>query len=151
MCTTPCDSSKVISSKMYTWSPTLEGFRTVFRKPSVSLAEISWRWSFGAAAFLLCSSAMVEYLDSLPVSGRNLLLLRSAHPALISHALSQILRGSGARLVLAASLLLIALTLLWIFAASIGRVATLNALTESIRKRARVLEFRASEPSLVDE
>jgi len=94
---------------------------------------------------------MIEYLDSLPVSGRNLLLLRSAHPALVSHALSQILRGSGPRLVLAASLLLIALTLLWIFAASIGRVATLKALVESIRKRARDLELPAVEPSVIGE
>jgi len=124
---------------MHSWSPTVEGFRTLFRKPALPLAEIAWRWSFGAAAFVLCICAMAEYLDSLPVSGRNLLLLRSAHPALVSHALSQIVRGSGVRVVLAASFLLAGLTLLWILLASIGRAATMKPMLESIRDRVRHL------------
>ena len=40
-------------------SPTLEGFRILFRRPSLVMAEISWRWTFGLAliASLLSQSA----------------------------------------------------------------------------------------------
>jgi hypothetical protein len=124
---------------MRTWSPTLEGFRAVFRTPAVPAAEIAWRWSFGTATMVLCIVAMVEYLDSLPVSGRNLLLLRSAHPVLVSHALAQIMRGSGLRFVLAAALLFVSLTFLWIVLAAFGRAATLDSLISSIRDRARLV------------
>ena len=58
---------------MAAWSPTLEGFRTVFRRPSLPLAEVMWRWSFGAAACVLLGFGFLEYLDTLPVSNIDLL------------------------------------------------------------------------------
>ena len=42
-------------------SPTLEGFRAAFRRPSLTFAEIAWRWSFGAAAVALFAFALLEY------------------------------------------------------------------------------------------
>jgi hypothetical protein len=122
---------------MTAWSPTVEGFRTLFRRPALPLAEISWRWSFGAAAWLLGVFAFFEYLDTLPVSNRDLLFLRSGTPAFISRALAHIIRGSGLRLVLAILLVSAALSVVWILLASLGRAATLEPLLESIRARAR--------------
>jgi hypothetical protein len=122
---------------MATWSPTLEGFRTVFRRPALPLAEVLWRWSFGAAACVLLGFGFIEYLDTLPVSSVDLLFLRTRHPLLISQAISRILRGSGLRFVLAALLLSTALAILWIVLASLGRAATLVPLLKYIRKRAR--------------
>src|ERR1700756_509742 len=78
---------------MANWSPTLEGFRTVFRRPSLPLAEIAWRWSFGAAAVLLIVFGFFEYLDTLPVSGVDLFLLRSRQPFMVSQALARIFGG----------------------------------------------------------
>jgi hypothetical protein len=122
---------------MATWSPTLEGFRTVFRRPALPLAEVLWRWSFGAAACVLLGSGLIEYLGTLPVSKVDLLFLRTHHPLLISQAISRILRGSGLRFVVAAVLLSTALAILWVVVASVGRAATLSPLLEYIRKRAR--------------
>jgi hypothetical protein len=122
---------------MAAWSPTLEGFRTVFRRPSLPLAEVMWRWSFGAAAWVLLGFGFVEYLDTLPVSNIDLLFLRSRHPLLISQAIARILRGSGFRFVIATVVLFSALAVLWIVLASLGRAATLNPLLEYIRNRAR--------------
>jgi len=122
---------------MSAWSPTVEGFRTIFRRPALSLAEISWRWSFGAAACLLAVFGLFEYLDTLPVSTRDLFLLRSGAPAFVSRALAHILRGSGFRLLLAMFIVFSALAVLWIVIVSIGRAATLPPLLESIRTRAR--------------
>src|ERR1700756_530837 len=122
---------------MAAWSPTLEGFRAMFRRPAVSLAEIMWRWSFGAAACFLLGFAFLEYLDTLPVSNADRLLLRTRHPVLISHALSHILEGSALRFVMATIVLFSALAVLWVFLSAVGRGATLHPLLSYIRERAR--------------
>ncbi len=122
---------------MAAWSPTIEGFRSIFRRPALPLAEVAWRWSFGAAAFVLIGLGVLEYLDSLPVSPTDMLMLRTGHPMLVSNALSHIARGSGFRLVLAFVFLFSTLAILWILLASIGRAATLDALIGYIRKQAR--------------
>ena len=45
----------------------------MFRRPSLGLAEIVWRWSFGAAASLLLTALFLEYfglrgLEDLPAA-----------------------------------------------------------------------------------
>jgi hypothetical protein len=109
-------------------SPTLEGFKLIFRRPSLAMGEISWRWSFGAGAIALLCFSFLEYLDTLPVNNRDLFLLRSRQPALISKALSHILAGSGPRFMLAAVLVTLTLALAWVVIASLGRAATLKGL-----------------------
>ena len=122
---------------MATWSPTLEGFRTVFRRPALSLAEVIWRWSFGFATCILLSLAFLEYLNTLPVSSFDLLLLRTGHPLLIAQVFSHILHGSALRLAATCIILFSALTVLWIVLAAVGRGATLSPLLQYIRQRAR--------------
>ena len=109
-------------------SPTVEGFRAVFRHPSLFLAEVAWRWTFGAAACLLAFLTAVEFLDTLAVSAGDLLFLRSRQPFLIAQAFAHIFRGSAPRLVGAMLVLMPALALFWILAGSLGRAATLQAL-----------------------
>jgi hypothetical protein len=118
------------------WSPTLEGFRTMLRRPSLSLAEIMWRFSFGAAATVLCGLATIAYLDTLPVSGRDLLLLRAGHPLLVAQAIAHIFHGTALRVVIATAIMISALAILWILVASVGRFATLSPLLGYIRQRA---------------
>jgi hypothetical protein len=115
-------------------SPTLEGFRAIFRRPSFGLAEIAWRWSFSAAACLLLAFSFFEYLDTLPVSNGDLLLLRTSQPILISRAVLHIFRGSAFRVVETAAVLLLTLGTAWIVIASLGRAATLKALLAHFRK-----------------
>jgi hypothetical protein len=121
---------------MSVWSPTAEGFRAMFRRPALSLAEVSWRWSFGAAACVLFSLSVIAYLDTLPVTRTDMLLLRTRHPVLIARAFSHILHGSALRVALASIVLFAALALLWILLASLGRGATLLPLLDHIRQRA---------------
>jgi hypothetical protein len=131
---------------MPAWSPTFEGFRTIFRRPSLSLAEIVWRFSFGGAATLLLGLAFLEYLDTLPVSNTDLFLLRTGHPLLISQAFSHILHGSALRVAIACIVLFSALAVLWIVLASIGRGATLATLLEHITDRASVFHRETAGP-----
>lgn len=116
-------------------SPTLEGFRAAFRQPALALAEIAWRWSVGATACALLGFSCFEYLNTLPVNGRELLFLRSRHPLLISRAIAHILRGSLTRVSLAALLGASALTVLWIFAAALGRAISVRALQDHFSDR----------------
>ena len=111
-------------------SPTLEGFRAAFRRPSLTLAEISWRWAVGATATALVAFSLLEYLDTLPVTGSDILLLRTRQPILIGQALGHIFHGSAPRIVMAELLAAIALICLWIFAASMGRATTVRSLID---------------------
>lgn len=111
-------------------SGTAEGFRAIFRRPSLGLAEIAWRWSFGFAATALLAFSFLEYLDTLPVTKGELFLLRSRQPALIWQALARIFHGSGPRAAAALIVVGLASALAWIVVASLGRAATLKALRE---------------------
>src|SRR5437870_12346042 len=95
-------------------SPTLEGFRAIFRQPSFGLAEIAWRWSFGAAAGLLFTLSFLEYLDALPVSRGELFLLRTHHPVLISQAIVHLFRGSAPLAAAGTIVLALALVVAWL-------------------------------------
>src|ERR1700690_3697887 len=114
-------------------SPTLEGFTAIFRRPSFGVAEIAWRWSFGLATSLLLTFSFLEYLDTLPVTRRDLFFLRTGQPVLISQALARILAGSAPRIFLAAIVLLPTLAIAWILLGSLGRAATLDALVGYFR------------------
>jgi hypothetical protein len=115
-------------------SPTVEGFRAAFHRPSLTFAEIAWRWTIGAAAFALFFFSCIEYLDSLPVTNADAALLWTRQPLLVGRAITHILRGSLNRAVLAILLALITLSALWILAASIGRLATVRALLDYFRR-----------------
>jgi hypothetical protein len=116
-------------------SPTAEGFRAILREPSLGLAEIAWRWSFGFAATALLAFSFLEYLDTLPVTKGEMFLLRSRQPALISQAFARIFHGSGPRAVAALIVVGLASALAWIVVASLGRAATLKTLQEYFQGR----------------
>jgi hypothetical protein len=115
-------------------SPTLEGFRAAFRRPSLTFAEIAWRWAVGSSATVLFIFYGIEYLDTLPVSSADAWLLSTRQPALVGRAIEHILRGSLPRAVFAALVAALALSLLWIVASSFGRLATTRALLDYFRR-----------------
>jgi hypothetical protein len=114
-------------------SPTLAGFQAIFSRPSLGLAEIAWRWSFGFATVSLLAFSVLEYLDSLPVTSRDAFMFRTRQPALISRALAHILRGSSLRLIAAAIVLAVALSFAWILLGALGRGLTVGAMREQFQ------------------
>jgi hypothetical protein len=115
-------------------SPTLEGFRAAFRRPALTLAEIAWRWTVGAVAWTLALFLVVEFLDSLPVTNADATLLWTRQPVLVGRAIAHILHGSLNRAVLATLVAALALSFLWIVAASVGRASTVRALLDYFRR-----------------
>jgi hypothetical protein len=116
-------------------SPTAEGFRAAFRRPLLTFAEITWRWVFGATATILFCFGLFEFLDTLPLTNGEILLLRTRNPFLVSRAIPQILRGSMNRALLSLTLAVVFLAVVWMVAASLGRIATVEAMLEYFRAR----------------
>jgi hypothetical protein len=114
-------------------SPSTEGFRTAFRRPAFTFAEITWRWALGATLAAVFTFYGVEFLDTLPVTNADALLLATRQPFLMGRAIADILRGSLHRAVFGALVAALALALLWIIAASLGRLATTRAVLEYFR------------------
>lgn len=108
-------------------SPLTTGFSIIFRRPSLPLAEIAWRWSFAAAAWFVGSIFFVAYLGSLPVNALDRALLRSGQPALIARALQHIFSGSGFRFTATGILVTIGLAMGWVVLASLSRLAIVKS------------------------
>jgi len=116
-------------------SPTLEGFRAAFRRPSLALGEITWRWVVGATATVLLFLGLIEYSGTLTVTNGEMRFLRTRQPYLVAQAILHILRGSLNRVVMSAILAGVCLALLWMIAASLGRLATVGAMRDYIREQ----------------
>ena len=104
------------------------GFRLIFRRPAIPLAEIAWRWCFVAATWTLGIAFIFVYLDSLPVTGLDRVLLYTGQPFLIAHAIRHIFAGSSLRFIEGAILVVLALTAAWIFVASLARLAIVRSM-----------------------
>lgn len=89
----------------------------------------------GATATALFFFGFFEFLNTLPVSGGDLLFLKSRQPVLISQAIAHILRGTLYRGVTSLMLAAILIGLLWMLAASLGRIATMRAIFEYVREQ----------------
>jgi hypothetical protein len=115
-------------------TPVRDGFRAIWRRPTIFLAELAWRWSWGGAALILTALALYEYLQTLIVTPTDLILLKLRHPLAVSRALADIFHGSGPRVVLTAVVLIPAFGLLWILLGALGRFTTLRALISQIER-----------------
>jgi hypothetical protein len=115
-------------------SPTAEGFRTAFRRPSFTFAEVTWRWVVGATSIAVFFFGLFEYLDTLRVTSGEILFLKTRQPFLVWQAILHILRGNLSRGVLPAILAALMLAFLWMMAASVGRILTIRALLEHFRR-----------------
>ena len=109
-------------------SPFHDGFAALWHEPALFAAELTWRWCFGLAAWGLAIISAVLFLDSLTISHSDQLLLGTLQPRLLNEALRHIFRGSLNRFLWEQTLLLVGLTLLWAFAATVGRAAILRRL-----------------------
>jgi len=111
-----------------TRSPFQEGFAAVREEPLLLPAELVWRWSFALVAWLIALYAATTFLDSLGVSaiGRySVSILRPVVGKLPRpHSFDDVL----VRYVWLKFIVLSALTVLWSFAAAVGRAAALRNL-----------------------
>ena len=75
-------------------SPFQEGFAALREEPLLLAAELTWRWCFALAAWILALAAAALFLDSLKLSSGDRFLLSTLQPTLASTALTHILHGT---------------------------------------------------------
>ena len=109
-------------------SPFRDGFAALRHEPALLAAELTWRWCFGLSAWGVGIVSIALFLDSVTVAPADEFLLRTLQPQLEENALRHIFRGSLSRFVLEQTVLLLGVMVLWSFAATAGRAATLRRL-----------------------
>ncbi len=109
-------------------SPFQDGFAALWHEPALLAAELTWRWCFGLAAWGLAIISAALFLDSLKISFSDELLLGTLQPELVDGVIRRIFRGSLNRFLWEQAILILGMLLLWSFAATAGRAATLRRL-----------------------
>ena len=103
-------------------------FGTVFRQPTIYLAELVWRSTFAITVSLLALYALIGYLCSMEVSDTDLLGLSGILPGTVWAALQHIFQGSGPMLLRMAGALLLGGAALWVVLATFGQSVTVAAI-----------------------
>ena len=110
------------------FSPFRDGFTALWHEPALLPAELVWRWCFGLSALALGAISIGLFLDGLKISAADEFLLRTLQPRLLENALQHIFRGSLNRFLLEQATLVLGALVLWSWAATAGRAATLRRL-----------------------
>src|SRR4051812_37938836 len=107
-----------------------EGFRAVVRMPSLLLAELAWRWSFGLAAIVLIGIGLREVQHAVTISPTDEMLLGTMQPMLMGEAWAHIMRQAMPLMWRVAAILLPALSVMWVAAATLGRAVTIRRVLD---------------------
>jgi hypothetical protein len=111
----------------------------VVRQPALIAGEIAWRWAFGVAAWALVFLTLRQVFAGVDVSEAEYYLARRSSVFLIADACARVLVQVLPGVARAALIVAPALAVLWIVAATLGRMATLRTLAASAERRRRVL------------
>ena len=79
-------------------NPLTHGFRAVLRDPTILLAEVVWRWCFGAVAFFLLFGSAMVLMNSATFSSNDEAAWRSRDPYLVAEALVRLYDAIGGKL-----------------------------------------------------
>ena len=109
-------------------SPFRDGFAALREEPLLLAAELTWRWCFGLAAWLIALLAVTLFLDSLTISALDRFLLGTMSPLLEHSAAKHIFHGALLRVLWMKFIVLVGLSVLWASAAAVGRAASLRCL-----------------------
>ena len=92
------------------------------------LAEIGWRWTFGLGALILVGAGYLRVAAAITLSDADVAALQSRNSLLISSALLRLWQDAGPGLLRASLIVIPAVLVLWIAAATFGRVRVLELL-----------------------
>ena len=109
-------------------SPFQEGFAALREEPLLLIGELTWRWCFGIAAWILVLGSATLFLASLTIAPIDQSLFQTFQPALAWLALAHIAHGTLLRYLWTKAIVLTGVTLLWCIASAVGRPASLRDL-----------------------
>jgi hypothetical protein len=111
-------------------NPLTQGFRAVLRDRAILLAEIVWRWCFGAIAFFMLLGVALMLMSSVKLGANDEFAWRSRDPYLIAEAALRVFDAVGGKLLKISAVVLPAITVLWTVLGSAGRTFTLSRLAK---------------------
>jgi hypothetical protein len=109
----------------------------VFDEPVSIGVEIAWRWIFGVSALSISAFALIPLKQALDVTPEEQELLASRSPVQIAQAVLQISHGAVPVALRLAAIVIPAILLLWIAAATIGRGFVMTRLSPPTSVRPR--------------
>jgi hypothetical protein len=111
-------------------SPVRAGFDAVKRAPSLAVIEIAWRWIFGLVATVLLLLGLRAFLAGLSVSPADEAALRGSDVTLAFAALMHLFQEQGVweRFFGISFAVVVPSVLVWVAAATLGRVTVLKRL-----------------------
>lgn len=101
------------------------------RAPAVVLTEIAWRWTFGLAFWAILYYSFREYFASIEISPAEYSLLRSLEPASWIAISARVVVAFITGLHVMGPVIVPAIAILWIALATVGRAASIRALSNS--------------------
>jgi hypothetical protein len=121
--------------------PLRSALATISRQPGIVFAEIAWRWIFGASALALAAFATLRLEHAITIYPEEQEMLSSRSPILIAQAILEISHRARPLAVHLGIIVIPAILLLWIIAATVGRGYVLSRLPsrESLDPRWLVL------------
>jgi hypothetical protein len=111
-------------------SPLREGWRVLKRAPATVLVEITWRWIFGLAFWAILYYGFREYFASIDISSAEYVALRSLEPYTWIAITARVMVAVGMGLRLMGPIIVPTLIILWTALATVGRAATIRALSD---------------------
>ena len=112
-------------------SPLRDGWRVLMRAPAAVLTEIVWRWTFGVAFWAILYYSFREYFASIDISNSEYAALRSLEPYTWVAITARVVVAFMMGLRLMGPIIIPALIILWTALATLGRAATVRALSDS--------------------
>lgn len=104
------------------------GFRAIRDVPALAFAEIAWRWTFGVATWIAVVLMVRTIMAGVDVTPVEKTLGQSSDAFRIADAIARVLVQVLPRFVSALAVAVPVLALVWIAAATLGRVVTVRAL-----------------------
>ena len=107
-----------------------DGWLVLRRAPGAVLAEIIWRWTFGATALVLIFLSFHQYFSSIQITAAEYRLLKSLQPFTWMEITTRIMVALTGGVRALAPILVPALSVLWLALATIGRAISIRVLTK---------------------
>ena len=112
-------------------SPLRDGWRVLRRAPASMLTEVAWRWTFGLAFWATLYYGFREYFSSIEITNVEYAAMRSLQPYTWMAITARVMVAFVEGLHIIGPIIIPALVILWIALASIGRAATVRALSDN--------------------
>ncbi|HEU5401244.1 MAG TPA: hypothetical protein VFU86_07800 [Terriglobales bacterium] len=123
--------------------PLRSALSAIFRQPGILVAEIAWRWSFGASALGILALGAIRLAHAIAIYPEEHQMLTSRSPILIAQAILEISHRAWPPIAHLGIIVIPVLVALWTIAATLGRGYVLGRMKSAEPAKSRWLALLA--------